>query len=53
MRELLHSMAPEWYSVENYTPINPGYITLGDNNDCNDDQEFSNSHKAYHPSIVV
>lgn len=27
-----------WYSVENFTPSNPGYITLGDNNDCNDDQ---------------
>ncbi len=27
-----------WYSIEDFTPANPGYITLGDNNDCNDDQ---------------
>lgn len=28
----------QWYSVLDFTPANPGYITLGDNNDCNDDQ---------------
>ena len=27
----------DWFSVENYSPMNPGYITLGDNNDCNDE----------------
>ena len=28
----------KWYTVENYTPMSPGYITLGDNNNCDDDQ---------------
>ena len=45
----------EWYSVENYTPINPGYITLGDNNDCNDDQgvfEFAQGLSSLHSGII-
>ena len=41
--------------MENYTPINPGYITLGDNNDCNDDQgvfEFAQGLSSLHSGII-
>ncbi|RJU86185.1 MAG: S26 family signal peptidase [Candidatus Poseidoniales archaeon] len=31
----------KWYSVEDYKPPNPGYITLGDNNNCDDDHDVS------------
>ena len=44
-----------WYSVENYTPMNPGYITLGDNNDCNDDQavfEFAQGLNSIHSGMI-
>ena len=45
----------EWFSVENYTPMNPGYITLGDNNDCNDDQgvfEFAQGLSSIHSGMI-
>ncbi|MDC0557038.1 S26 family signal peptidase [Candidatus Poseidoniaceae archaeon] len=44
-----------WFSVENFTPSNPGYITLGDNNDCNDDQgvfEFAQGLSSIHSGII-
>ena len=44
-----------WFSVENFTPSNPGYITLGDNNDCNDDQgvfEFARGLSSIHSGII-
>ncbi|MBA4695510.1 MAG: S26 family signal peptidase [Candidatus Poseidoniales archaeon] len=44
-----------WFSVENYTPANPGYITLGDNNDCNDDQgvfEFAQGLSSLHSGMI-
>ena len=44
-----------WYTVENYTPMNPGYITLGDNNDCNDDQavfEFAQGLNSIHSGMI-
>ena len=44
-----------WFTVENYTPSNPGYITLGDNNDCNDDQsvfEFAQGLSSIHSGII-
>lgn len=44
-----------WYSVENYTPMNPGFITLGDNNDCNDDQgvfEFAQGLTSIHSGMI-
>ena len=31
----------KWYSVEDYNPPSPGYITLGDNNNCDDDHDVS------------
>ena len=45
----------EWFSFENYTPMNPGYITLGDNNDCNDDQgvfEFAQGLSSIHSGMI-
>tara|TARA_B100000003_G_scaffold183861_1_gene177175 strand:- start:2651 stop:3532 length:882 start_codon:yes stop_codon:yes gene_type:complete len=45
----------EWFSVENYSPMNPGYITLGDNNDCNDDQgvfEFAQGLSSIHSGMI-
>ena len=45
----------EWFSVENYTPMNPGYITLGDNNYCNDDQgvfEFAQGLSSIHSGMI-
>ena len=45
----------EWFSVENFVPSNPGYITLGDNNDCNDDQgifEFAQGISSIHSGII-
>ena len=45
----------EWFGVENYTPPNPGYITLGDNNDCNDDQgvfEFAKGLSSMHSGMI-
>ena len=45
----------EWFSVETYTPMNPGYITLGDNNDCNDDQgvfEFAQGLSSIHSGMI-
>tara|TARA_B100000767_G_C19769861_1_gene539379 strand:- start:2310 stop:3278 length:969 start_codon:yes stop_codon:yes gene_type:complete len=45
----------EWFSVENYTPSNPGFITLGDNNDCNDDQgvfEFAKGLSSLHNGMI-
>ena len=45
----------EWFSVENYSPMNPGYITLGDNNDCNDDQgvfEFAQGLNSIHSGMI-
>ena len=45
----------EWFSVENYTPMNPGFITLGDNNDCNDDQgvfEFAQGLSSIHSGMI-
>jgi len=44
-----------WFSVENFTPSNPGYITLGDNNDCNDDQgvfEFARGLSSLHSGMI-
>ncbi len=44
-----------WFTVENYTPSNPGFITLGDNNDCNDDQsvfEFAQGLSSIHSGII-
>jgi len=44
-----------WFSVENYTPPNPGYITLGDNNDCNDDQgvfKFAQGLTSMHSGMI-
>jgi signal peptidase I len=44
-----------WFSVENFTPSNPGYITLGDNNDCNDDQgifEFARGLNSLHSGAI-
>jgi len=44
-----------WFSVENFTPSNPGYITLGDNNDCNDDQgvfEFARGLSSIHSGML-
>jgi len=44
-----------WYTVENYTPMNPGFITLGDNNDCNDDQgvfEFAQGLSSIHSGMI-
>lgn len=31
----------KWYSVEEYRPPSPGFITLGDNNNCDDDHDVS------------
>ena len=45
----------DWFSVENYSPMNPGYITLGDNNDCNDDQgvfEFAQGLSSIHSGMI-
>ncbi|MBB69623.1 MAG: hypothetical protein CMB28_00740 [Euryarchaeota archaeon] len=45
----------QWFSVENYTPLNPGYVTLGDNNDCNDDQgvfEFAQGLSSIHSGMI-
>ena len=45
-----------WFSVENYTPSNPGYITLGDNNDCNDDQgvfKFAQGLTSMHSGMIL
>ncbi len=45
----------KWFSVENYSPMNPGYITLGDNNDCNDDQgvfEFAQGLSSIHSGMI-
>ena len=45
----------EWFSVESFTPSNPGYITLGDNNDCNDDQgvfEFARGLNSLHSGAI-
>ena len=44
-----------YYHIENYTPTNPGYITLGDNNNCNDDQgvfAFAEGITSMHSGIV-
>lgn len=44
-----------WFSVENFTPSNPGYITLGDNNDCNDDQgvfKFARGLNSLHSGVI-
>ena len=44
-----------WFSVEDFTPSNPGYITLGDNNDCNDDQgvfEFARGLNSLHSGVI-
>ncbi|MBT4066474.1 MAG: S26 family signal peptidase [Euryarchaeota archaeon] len=44
-----------WFSVENYTPANPGFITLGDNNNCNDDQgvfEFAQGLTSIHSGMI-
>ena len=44
-----------WYSVEDYIPMNPGYITLGDNNNCNDDQgvfEFAEGLSSIHSGMI-
>tara|TARA_B110001452_G_scaffold259793_1_gene256568 strand:- start:1563 stop:2531 length:969 start_codon:yes stop_codon:yes gene_type:complete len=45
----------EWFGVENYTPANPGFITLGDNNNCNDDQgvfEFAKGLSSLHSGMI-
>ena len=45
----------DWFSVEDYSPMNPGYITLGDNNDCNDDQgvfEFAQGLSSIHSGMI-
>lgn len=46
----------KWYIVEDYTPISPGYITLGDNNNCDDDQKVGKYTQSglmsFHSGIV-
>ena len=44
-----------YYHIENFTPANPGYITLGDNNNCNDDQgvfAFAEGISSLHSGII-
>jgi signal peptidase I len=50
-----HTNGTAWFSVENYIPPNPGYITLGDNNDCNDDQgvfKFAPGLSSLHSGMI-
>ena len=46
----------KWYIVEDYTPMSPGYITLGDNNNCDDDQKVGKYTQSglmsFHSGIV-